>query len=361
MRICLISVEIFAWGKYGGFGRATRILGRELAKRGVEVYAVVPQRKGQKAVEMLDGIKILGFPLYNPFSAIKLFKQINADIYHSQEPSFGTYLAHWVMPDKKHVVTFRDPRDHEDWKIELEHHSLSKLQVLSNFLYEYNFLVKKAVRKITNRFCAAKCLKEKAQRIYGLDQEPLFLPTPVTIPPPSEKALNPTVCFIARWDRRKRPELFFELAMKFPHVTFIAVGKSRDKNYDDYLRGKYGKLPNLKLIGFVDQFNSQELFEILGKSWILINTASREGLPNSYIEAAAHRCAILSHVDPDDFASQFGVKVLGTDFAGGLEKLLKNNLWRELGERGHRYVKDTFELSNATEQHLRVYNTLLQK
>jgi len=27
MRICLISVEIFSWGKYGGFGRATRIIG----------------------------------------------------------------------------------------------------------------------------------------------------------------------------------------------------------------------------------------------------------------------------------------------------------------------------------------------
>src|SRR5690606_27640366 len=26
MRICLISVEIFAWGKYGGFGRATRTI-----------------------------------------------------------------------------------------------------------------------------------------------------------------------------------------------------------------------------------------------------------------------------------------------------------------------------------------------
>ena len=34
MKICLISVEIFAWGKYGGFGRATRIIGRELVKRG---------------------------------------------------------------------------------------------------------------------------------------------------------------------------------------------------------------------------------------------------------------------------------------------------------------------------------------
>ena len=47
MRICLICVEIFAWGKYGGFGRATRMLGRELVRRGMSVDAVVPRRKGQ--------------------------------------------------------------------------------------------------------------------------------------------------------------------------------------------------------------------------------------------------------------------------------------------------------------------------
>jgi len=33
MRVCFICVEIFAWGKYGGFGRATRTFGRELAKK----------------------------------------------------------------------------------------------------------------------------------------------------------------------------------------------------------------------------------------------------------------------------------------------------------------------------------------
>ena len=37
MRICLICVEIFAWGKYGGFGRATRMIGRELVRRGRDV------------------------------------------------------------------------------------------------------------------------------------------------------------------------------------------------------------------------------------------------------------------------------------------------------------------------------------
>jgi len=50
MKICLVCVEIFAWDKYGGFGRATRTIGRELAKRGHEIFAVVPRRTGQQAV-----------------------------------------------------------------------------------------------------------------------------------------------------------------------------------------------------------------------------------------------------------------------------------------------------------------------
>ena len=49
-----------------------------------------------------------GFDPRRPFSALELFRQADADIYHSQEPSFGTYLAQRAMPDRKHVVTFRD-------------------------------------------------------------------------------------------------------------------------------------------------------------------------------------------------------------------------------------------------------------
>jgi hypothetical protein len=41
-----ISTEIFAWGKHGGFGRATRLIGFELAKRGLDVLAVVPRQPG---------------------------------------------------------------------------------------------------------------------------------------------------------------------------------------------------------------------------------------------------------------------------------------------------------------------------
>ena len=111
MRICLISVEIFAWGKYGGFGRATRTIGRELVERGHDVYAVVPRREGQGPVEKLDGMTVLSFPPRQWLAPTQLLREADAEIYHSCEPSFGTYLAERALPDRVHVV---HARHHDD-------------------------------------------------------------------------------------------------------------------------------------------------------------------------------------------------------------------------------------------------------
>ena len=171
----------------------------------------------------------------------------------------------------------------------------------------------------------------------------------------------PTVCFVSRWDRRKRPELFFELVDQFPHVRFLAAGKSRDQEWDQHLRAKYGHLPNLEMMDFIDQFQSDRLSALLGKSWILINTAAREGLPNSFIEAAAHRCAILSAVDPDGFATRFGYHVNQDNFAEGLDILLQNERWMQRGQSGFEYVRETFACDKAINQHLIVYERLGKK
>jgi len=359
MRVCFICVEIFAWGKYGGFGRATRLIGSELAKRGIEVFAVVPRRNGQKPVEELDGITVLSFPAYFPWSSRNLYRKCDADIYHSSEPSYGTYIAMKVQPHRKHVVTFRDPRDFQDWKMEYELPSLNKLQVLSNYLYENNFLVKRAVRRADGVFCIAKYLIPKVKNIYSLKSDPYFLPTPVTIPDKINKAITPSVCFLARLDRRKRPEIFLELAKKFPHVKFIAFGKSRDKKWDTYLRKTYSNLPNLQMTGFIDQFSSDKHSKILERSWIMVNTATREALPNSFLEAAAHKCAILSAVDPDGFASKFGYHASEDNFSEGLDYLLSEDNWREKGELGYDYVKNNFELNSAIDKHIDIYNKIL--
>jgi glycosyltransferase involved in cell wall biosynthesis len=113
------------------------------------------------------------------------------------------------------------------------------------------------------------------------------------------------------------------------------------------------------MVGFIDQFQGDKLSSILSKSWVMVNTAAREGLPNSFIEAAAHGCAILSAVDPDDFSSQFGFHVKDDNFVNGLNLLLENDRWRERGKRGHEYVSQVFASGKAIDQHLRIYKDLV--
>jgi glycosyltransferase involved in cell wall biosynthesis len=353
-------MEIFAWNKYGGFGKATRMIGRELVKKGIEVFAVVPRRKNQKEFEILDGIKVFSFPKYNPFLAVKMFSRINADIYHSEEPSFGTYLAMKEMPRKIHIVTSRDPRFWNDWVREFIHPSYNKFQVIANYLYEDNFLVKKSVQKANRVFSAAIFLSKKVSQKYSLKNEAAFLPTPIEVPVTKiEKSEEPTICYLARWDKRKKPELFLQLAKSFPEIKFIAIGMGRNRSYDSYLRKRYSNLKNLTMTGFINQFENNEIDKILDASWILVNTATREGLPNSFLEALAHKCAILSSLNPENVTERFGYCVKNDDFKEGLIKLLENDNWRIKGEQGQDYVIENYELKRSIDQHIKIYKNLL--
>ena len=360
MRICLICVELFAWGKYGGFGRAARTIGRELSRRGAEVFAVVPRRPGQAPVEHLDGITVLGFPAWRPWTALGLFRRCNADVYHSCEPSLGTWLAQRAMPHKRHMVTSRDPRDLNDWKLELDRPSLSRAQVALNFLYEGNPLVHRAMRRADAVYTIARDLVPKVKRLYGLERMPEFLPTPIPVPEGiTTKAGDPTVCYVARLDRRKRPELFFELARRHPGVRFVAAGRSRDRRYEKRLRERYGALENVEISGFVDQFSSDRHASTLSGSWILVNSATRESMPNSILEASAHGCALLSHVNPDGFATRFGYHAEHDDFERGLSYLLTRGRWRERGRRAAQHVREVFGMPRAMDLHVEAYRRLV--
>jgi len=359
MRVCLISLEIFAWGKYGGFGRATRMIGRELVRCGVEVFAVVPRRRGQRPKENLDGIHVLSFQPGLILSSRKLYRLADADVYHSMEPSLGTYLARKTMPHRKHAITFRDPRNWRDWYIEFKFPSLSRARVILNWLYEDSLLVKRAVRKADGLYMGAHFMASKVKNKYRLSFDPQFLPTPVAIPEKIQKSSIPTVCFVGRMDRRKRPEIFFKLAKLFPHVRFQVVGMSQDFEWEKSLRKLYGDLPNLEMLGFINQFESQRHSHVLEQSWIMVNTSARESLPNVFLEAAAHRCAILSSVDPDGFSSRFGYHASQDDFASGLEWLLEENRWQEQGMLGYEYVREAYAVDKAIDQHLEFYKMLI--
>jgi glycosyltransferase involved in cell wall biosynthesis len=256
------------------------------------------------------------------------------------------------------MVTVRDPKDLRDWATELAYPSRSRIQVVANYLFEDGPLVRFAVRRMDAVFSPANSLAPKIRAMYGLASDPPFLPTPVEVPATVRKAERPTVCYAARLDRRKRPELFFNLAARFPDVRFVVMGKSRDAGYEAALRRRSDGLSNVEWMGFVDQFGSAEQSRVLGESRVMVNCAAREGLPNAFLEAAAHRCAILSAVDPDGFASRFGYHAGEDDFEKGLGWLLEGERWRALGEAGHDHVLETFELGRAVDAHEAVYGAL---
>ncbi len=348
MRVCFVSPEAFAWGVHGGFGYVTRTLARELAGRGVDVSVVTPRRKGQREVEELDGFTVYGYPSHpgeehilrairSRLDSLPYYKMVDADVYHSQEASYNTVAAQQAAPGKAHVITFQDPYDVRLWM---------ERRVLAH-----------ACRGADALYTQAYFLAPRAKRLYWLKEDPAFLPNPVYIPRHTmRKSPTPMVCFLARWDPQKRVELFLELARRFPGVGFVAMGQGHDSARDAGLRRLYGRIPNLRLTGFIDE---EEKSRILEASWALVNTSIREALPVSFLEALAHETPVISGEDPDGITSTFGYRVEGDDYSLGVAWLLASEEWRARGRNGRRYVEATHEVSGVVQMHIDAYRRVL--
>ena len=359
MRICFVSTEIFHWGYYGGFGKLTRMIGANLVKAGFEVYVLMPiVSKDQRTIENLDGMTVIGLP--SRFSR-SLFKLCQADIFHSEEPDINSYLAMIHNGQKKHIITFQDPRTIDEqvdsiWRFHPKWNNYPFRFRAKTRLNLSEFLIRKAINRADGLFCQAKYIIPRVQSMYNLKRTPVFLPNPVEIPERSlRKDDTPTVCFIARWDPVKRNEVLLGLVERFPDIRFIVPGKAHSPQRDCYLRELGRKYPNLEMPGFVSEGKKSEILE---RSWVMVNTSSRECLPVSFLEASAHKCAILSSNNPDEFAEKFGYFVTDMNFEKGLNSLIKNNNWKEAGERGYEYVKETHELSKVLRQHIEVYKSI---
>jgi glycosyltransferase involved in cell wall biosynthesis len=354
------------FGTYGGFGVLTHEIAVGLAARGVEVYIAMPRTDGQKPVETIDGITVVSYPsqLYNglryvlPFAG--LYRMIDADIYHSQEPSIATALAQIAEPDKKHIVTFQDPRTINDWRKQWWPDRPTKWSECK-FLFRYQRETGNAARRAHARYCQAKYIIDKVKKLYRLKEAPGFLPNPVKLSEVrNPKSSDPTVCFVGRWDGKKRPEFFLDLAAQFPAVNFLLVGHSLDDpSKSDQILQRCRKLKNVEAPGWL---TGVDLDAVLDRSWILVNTSTNECLPVSYLEAGAHKCAILSYCNPDDFASNFGFWAKRgdlDDYARGLRLLLENNRWKASGEKAYAYVRKTHEYDRVIDQHLSIYQQVL--
>jgi glycosyltransferase involved in cell wall biosynthesis len=79
------------------------------------------------------------------------------------------------------------------------------------------------------------------------------------------------------------------------------------------------------------------------------------------LEALAHKCALLSSVNPDGLTERFGYWAKDDDFAEGLRYLFKCDRWRLLGEEGYKYVKKNHILNKIVDELARLLEELTRR
>ena len=107
--------------------------------------------------------------------------------------------------------------------------------------------------------------------------------------------------------------------------------------------------------------SGSEMAKILEKTWILVNTASREGLPMSFLEAAGYSCAIVSGVDPDNFSGRFGLNAINDNYEKAIADIMSDkNVAKEKGRAAREYVLTEYEWNIALDRHIQIYINQLE-
>ena len=367
MKVLLVADEYFSWGIYGGFGAFTRKLGAELVKKGIEVEAIVHRvssyQKPVGEVEVIDGVSVKTLPREKPakFWLQELY-QTDADIIHSQCGLFDTYLAFRNNPEIPKVITVQDLRTKE------ENQRLAQYEKTSGYPWYKQIWARyvkscfiKAMKSADVVASQAKMLLPKIKEIYGVEAS-ILLPNFIDVPLHDfRKSEDPTVLWLGRLDPIKCPELCFDLAKESPDVQFNILGASHPAyggiERDTFFKKTYSDVKNLHFLGFQSGKVKENL---LSKSWILINTSAYECIPVSFLEAMAHKCAILSTQNPDGITSRFGAwsKSEVEELKRNLDYLLPRCLG--LGEHGYDYVKSAHSTEKGVKQHIELYEGLLK-
>lgn len=100
----------------------------------------------------------------------------------------------------------------------------------------------------------------------------------------------------------KRSEIVIELAKRMPKVMFAIAMNKADIDRFEQTAIAANSLSNVKFLGEVSPYEMESWFR---RSKIFLNTSSREGFPNTFLQAWMNRMPVISlEIDPDSLISE---------------------------------------------------------
>ncbi len=357
-KICFLGFGTYPilakWDKYdaGGSELQQVLLGKKLAKLEYDI-TFIDFDYGQNPVEKIDGIRIvktftpkdkakISSYIPNILTIAKMMKAVDADVYYQRTGIYFIPLLFCKVFHKRYIYAIAHDR-----RVEKEYSKTETLkQILLNFDSRLNL-------KYANTIIAqTQYQRDKVFENYG-KHAVLIKNSYILNKKTISKSENPSVLWVATMRVWKRPEIFIELAERFPNVNFTMIGgPSEDQDYYQSIISKSERLNNLNFMGFVPLHVIEKYFE---KAWIFVNTSEKEGFPNTFLQAWANYTPVVSlSVDPDEIICKNKLGFHSNSFdqmVVDLGTLLDNpELRNEFGLNGKKYIKKEHDLQVNVEK-----------
>lgn len=328
-RMCFVSHN--AWGELsgqsgghiGGVERQTALMARWFAAAGWAVsMATWDERRGASldtgGVEHIPlcrrdaGLPGLRFIHPRWTSLNRALRAADADVYYHNCGEYVTgQVALWCRRQGRKFVysTANDTDVHPD---------LPELRtVRERVLYRYGLRSADAI--VTQTEMQRRMLRD------GFGRESVVIPMPCPgprdayyVPPSIPTDRPPSVLWIGRLCRQKRPDRLVEVARRRPSLHFDLVGPVYPSDYARRVREQAEATENITVHGPVARTQLGRLYR---RASCMLSTSDFEGFPNTFLEAWSFGLPVISTFDPDGLIASRGLGAAVDDVEAMIEAL----------------------------------------
>lgn len=346
--------------KVGGAEVQQTLLASNLAKLGYPVSFLVPDFGQPAEITTEEGIVLVKIrPQSGRLIGLRFLDEIrrffqamnraNADVYYQRagSPVTGIAALYCRLKGKPLVFSLASNMDLDGtWKTGLRPHYYK--------LFQYG--VKHATVIVTQTDDQTALLRRNMHR------EGVLIRSTFARPPSSVRSANSRyILWVGNFWGVKRPAMFLELATRMPQYQFMMVGgaHSGEEHIFEEVSADARSIPNLQLTGAVPYSEVGKYFD---GALVFVNTSSKEGFPNTYLQAWCRGIPVIATFDADGLIARYG---LGRhcanldELAAGVDELMRDDRLRtKTGERAASYVTDHHSPEVVTAQYDRLFTQL---
>lgn len=179
-----------------------------------------------------------------------------------------------------------------------------------------------------------------------------------------EQKSEPIALWIGTIRSEKDPKALLNLAEKMPDVTFLMAGGKRDEEADlyDEVEREAAEMENVDFRGFVPH---SEVLEYYAAADVFVNTSISEGFPNTFLEAWAHGTPVASfRIDPDKIIERNGLGVVGDGTIESMKEGITTILNEESGDINAKcrdYLRENHSIETITNQYENLFREVIQQ